>query len=300
MIIEKCKENMKQRSIKSILLFCALILASYSLITTFDTKTKWTITQHGWWDGPQLTFYTISSDDYLIVIDGGWRDTADKVREVITQYGGVVDIWIITHPHLDHVGAFLEIYTNPGPLQINSVYYGNFADIEAVIRSDDVIEEFHDFEELLIQTSFNRLYTGDEFTFSGLTFDVISTYGSHVYNMPRVLNNGSLMFMLRGRENTMLFCADVSNPMEKWLIDNIGEKLRADFIQLGHHGNGSSTLGSEFLTLVNPKVAFFDAPQWLFDDPDGTFRMEWIRNFMEDNGIAYYNFMTAPNSISFY
>lgn len=54
-------------------------------------------------------FYTINYRNKLIVIDGGTSDYTSLVRDVIDKNGGNVDVWIITHPHTDYIGAFLDV-----------------------------------------------------------------------------------------------------------------------------------------------------------------------------------------------
>ena len=73
---------------------------------------SWKVTQHGSdSDFQQSMFYTIKgSNGKLIVIDGGWDYDAKRVRDTIKKLGGKVNLWIITHPHPDHVGAFNQIF----------------------------------------------------------------------------------------------------------------------------------------------------------------------------------------------
>lgn len=41
----------------------------------------------------------------MIVVDGGRDVDAPHLIEVIQELGGHVDVWLLTHPHSDHVGA---------------------------------------------------------------------------------------------------------------------------------------------------------------------------------------------------
>ena len=66
---------------------------------------------------------------------------------------------------------------------------------------------------------------------------------------------------------------------------------------MGHHGNGG--LSEEFYRLVEPKAAFFDAPDWLMnpEDPESTWTTPQNRALMESMGARIYAFSTAPNQI---
>ena len=210
-------------------------------------------------------------------------------------------MWILTHPHFDHVGAFTEVWPDLGDITVDRVMMSEFPSLDEALASGSgnpfyAYEEFHALDLSTVEI----VEMGDEFTLSNLSFRVLNSWGTHVEEVGvDFLNNGSLMFMVSGDENRMLFCADVRHYMSNWLIYTYGEELSADFIQLGHHGNGSSTLPREFLDMVAPQVAFFDAPEWLFEDSEGRFEMNWIIEYMHENNISYYNFQTAPNSIAF-
>ena len=69
-----------------------------------DLSREYLVTQYPDATGVQGTFYTITNDDTLIIIDGGWADNESAVREVIAEHGNKVDAWIISHPHKDHAG----------------------------------------------------------------------------------------------------------------------------------------------------------------------------------------------------
>ena len=66
---------------------------------TPDPATEYLVTQYADATGVQGTFYTITNDTTLIIIDGGWADNASAVREVITAHGNHVNAWILSHPH---------------------------------------------------------------------------------------------------------------------------------------------------------------------------------------------------------
>lgn len=142
-----------------------------------DPATEYLITQYADVTGVQGTFYTISNDDTLIIIDGGWAGNADAVRKVIAKHNNTVDAWIISHPHQDHAGAFNVIYANPGDITIKNIYDNGFDYdfIEAAGEPYDditVMETFHaltkDADNLI------HLKRGDVITLAGhLTLSVL-------------------------------------------------------------------------------------------------------------------------------
>lgn len=83
---------------------------------------KYTVTQFATVTELQSMIYTITDwDDHLVIIDGGWKEDAKGIHNFIMDHGGRVDVWIITHPHPDHAGAFNEIYVS-GDVEIGTIY----------------------------------------------------------------------------------------------------------------------------------------------------------------------------------
>ena len=64
---------------------------------------------------------------------------------------------------------------------------------------------------------------------------------------------------------------------------------------MGHHGYGG--LSDEFYGLVKPKIAFFDAPDWLMFNESGYYDNQENAQLMRDMGSEIYSFSTAPNQI---
>ena len=65
---------------------------------------------------------TVSGE--VIVVDGGRAADKDHLVNLLNSYGGRVSLWLITHPHDDHVGALTEILnTQPCPIRIDRIAY---------------------------------------------------------------------------------------------------------------------------------------------------------------------------------
>ena len=70
----------------------------------------------------QMMGYIIKTDnDKIIVIDGGTSDDTENLLQKINEYTGKVDYWFITHPHIDHAGAF-EIISQNDEIKIDNIY----------------------------------------------------------------------------------------------------------------------------------------------------------------------------------
>lgn len=261
-------------------------------------KHEWKITQY---PSEQLNsmFYTIQNDmGDLIVVDGGWQEDADDVRKVIENFGNVVDAWIVTHPHQDHAGAFCEIYKEPKGMTINQVYASDMPSEELCAENApwDTFETLEMFKALDI-TQLQYVHKGDHLSISGLEIDILSAYDDYVDGLSDdLLNDGSIMFKINGKKQSMLFCADVGISLSDYLVSVYGDSLKADYIQMGHHGNGG--LSEKFYRLVNPEVAFFDAGEQLMNPSEGnTWTTPQNRELMESLGAEIYYFETGENSV---
>lgn len=256
------------------------------------------ISQYGNNEGSQVNFYTIeTSTGRLIVVDGGFETDEAYVREVLASKANKVDAWILTHYHQDHVGAFCNIYKNPGDVKIGKIYAVEMDELTAYTENAPWDETYtvECFREMGVE-NIKYLHAGDKKKIAGVQIKVLNAYDDYVDEISNDLHNdGSLMFKVYGETESMLFCSDVGRSMSDWIIEHYGEDLSSDYLQMGHHGNGG--LSEEFYRMVQPKVAFFDAPEWLLNSTDENYTFAENRAIMEDMGAAIYSFEGTPHSI---
>lgn len=261
-------------------------------------KITWTVTQHRDMSGSQAMFYTLKSPEgMLIVIDGGWAYNASYVRKVIKENGGIVNVWFLTHPHPDHIGAFNEIYTDPQGIIIRKIY-----DVPLDLKYyDSVDREWDDiniYKKYLQITQGDprvcHLYIGDSLQFEKIRVDVLHSYSPEFQTMTNdICNDTGLVLKFTGQKNTILFMADNGGrKIGEYLLKRWGTRLQAEYVQTGHHGNNS--LPEQLYEYIKPKIALFDAPQWLLEGAQYTTK-KW-KNFFLDRGVTVYAYPTAPNS----
>lgn len=261
----------------------------------------WLIGQYASVTGQQSSFYTISDHEgHLIVIDGGWEEDATYVKQVIDYFGGKVDAWIITHPHFDHVRAFNSLLASEDCPTIGEIYVSEF-DYEQYKDEAKEWDQFGDYETFLEVTkdasNLTYLHAGDSFELLGLQVDVYHDYTTKVDG--DACNDGSLVFEVTGKKESMLFCGDTGKSQAETIMNAYGDELKADYLQMGHHGNGGLT--EEFYKLVDPKGAFFDAPEWLMNPGEDTkYTTPENKELMESMGAEIFDFSTAPNYIVLY
>lgn len=293
--------NRTIRHVLAAVLFAGLILVC-ALIWVKEGRSPWTVTQYGSDEGNQKMFYAITNSKHeLLLVDGGWDTDAELVRSVIDEHNGHVNAWIITHPHPDHCGAFNAIMAanTDGSVVVDKIYSTrvNRRRYEETARDFDVIEAYEIFDTLTKDAD-NVVYLeeGDAFDVIGLTGSVLHAWDSHVDALSvNLLNDGSLMFRLDAMRDSILFCGDVQSEMEKYIVPQHKNKLKATYVQCGHHGNWG--LSRRFYELVDPVGAFVDAPSSIIDDEDGPYDGHLLRDYFQKKGVVLYRYSTAPNTV---
>ena len=281
------------------ILFTVLVLLTAGVVL-YDSLAGIYITQYADQTGSQAMFYTIEvGKRHLIVVDGGTSGNAGYVRQVIEEKGGKIDAWILTHPHPDHIGAFNELWDEYQDRI--EVIYAPEIDYTAYQNKAQEWDGFDNYTTFLRymedSDKLTYLHEGDRFRIGHLKFHVIYAYCETVDLLSRdIANDGSLMFQVSGKTESMLFCSDVGINMSDTILQRHSEELKCDYIQMGHHGNGG--LHESLYRVTEPKAAFFDAPEWLMNPEEGrNYTTPANRAIMEDMGAEILYYATAPNRI---
>ncbi len=268
---------------------------------TPDLSSEYLVTQYADGTGAQATFYTIENNGCFIIIDGGWADNANAVRKVIRNHGSHVDAWIISHPHRDHAGAFNEIFRDPQGIVIDTVYDNGF-DYDFVEANGEPYDDITVMETYYGLTGddarVTHLKRGDSVNICGLTLETLNAWDESVLytvgDEKDYQNNASLLFLLKSKNSSMLFCSDIKYDMDELLTDSIRDLPPCDYVQVGHHGNWS--FSENFYETTGADLFFFDAPSEITDNPAFP-AYEFKKNLLGQNK-AVLDFTTAPNRVT--
>lgn len=289
-----------------IFILMLLLVLSYEVLNYAQENSSWKITQYGDNDGAQMMCFTVEGNkNGLVIIDGGYEDSEEQVenlKKVISQHNNKIDAWIITHLDSDHAGVFLNIYQNCPEIQIEKIYTANIPDLELAKEKAKWMTTWKTYEDFcnLDLKNLQCLSENDIIdNIIGLKMEVLWSYSDWVYkNSANLLNNGSLVFKLYGKNENMLFCADTqSKNIGDVIIQRHKDNLKSDYLQVAHHGNNSFT--DEFYNIVSPKTAFICAPDSLINNIDNIswFTVGDIKKKLEDSGVTIYSDNTSPNTI---
>lgn len=177
---------------------------------------------------------------------GAWRG-GDAGRSTVVPYlgrrGGPLDLFVLSHPHTDHVGgAATALRVLRPPVYIDAGFPGS---AESYRASLETARDVH--------TSWRRAHPGDEIDVDGITLDILAPDSIWTSRLDDP-NLASVVVLARFGDVRMLFMGDAEKPEEEWLLAHARDELHADILKVGHHGSKTSS-SDAFLDAVRPRVA---------------------------------------------
>lgn len=245
----------------------------------------------------QMMSYVVQTKEgRLIVIDGGKREDAGHLLDTLIRLGGerpVIDFWLLTHPHSDHIDALMEIFSKPHPLRVGRIF-SRFLSYEFYEKYDfpgctdaETTKEFGAFS-----AAHPELCAAYE---AGQTLRAGSVE-FHVLRVPdesfpmNVINNSSVVLRMDAEGQRVLFLGDLGEEAGDEVIKTVPkEELRADIVQMAHHGQFG--VKKSFYEAVSPDVCLWNTPQWLWDNDQGggyntgPWRTLEVREWMRGLGV---------------
>jgi competence protein ComEC len=183
-----------------------------------------------------------------VVVDAGrsWS-SGDAGRSVVVPYiahrGGRIALFVLSHPHADHVGGAASLFDALHPaLFLDPGYVGTTPPYLAALdeaREDGIPwRRVHPGDSLLV----------DEAVITELAPDSAWAAGLNDANL------ASTVLLVRVGRVRMLLTGDAEEPEEAWLLAHARDLLHADVLKVAHHGSSTST-SETFLEAVNPRLA---------------------------------------------
>ena len=84
----------------------------------------------------------IKTENKTIVIDGGTVNDCDQLLNTLSELSSLhVDAWFFTHPHHDHIGAFVTARQKEKRLTVDKIYY-RFLDLDTEDITKDPTDDF--------------------------------------------------------------------------------------------------------------------------------------------------------------
>ena len=183
-----------------------------------------------------------------ILVDAGrsWIG-GDAGRTTVVPYvarrGGSVALFVLSHPHADHVGGAASVLAALRPARfLDPGYVGTSAPyvtaLGAAARERIPWQRVRPGDSLRV----------DEVMLTALAPDSVWAAGLNDANL------ASTVMMARVGAIRMLFTGDAEAEEEEWLLARDAQALAADVLKVGHHGSRTSTT-PRFLAAVRPRLA---------------------------------------------
>jgi len=228
-----------------------------------------------------------------MVVDGGNRGDAPQLRKFLKPFGNRVHAWFLSHPHPDHVDALTAILQEPGDMDIDAIY-ASLPDEEWVAKHEPKppthLESVRTFRRAVQKSGFKLMepLVGQEIRVDGALIEILGVKNPEITS--NAINNSSLVLRVSDAKKSVLFTGDLGvEGGEKMLESPFQDRLRADYVQMSHHGQGGVDL--DFYRAVSPTACLWPTPRWLWenDSGDGPDSGPWetltVRKWMQELGV---------------
>lgn len=183
-----------------------------------------------------------------ILVDAGrtWlRGDAGRTTVVpyLRRYGGDLAMFVLTHPHADHVGGAATVLRalSPGDLR-DAAFAGGSESYRSALG-----------EAARLGVKWARVHPGDSAVVDAVVVRFLAPDSIWTASL-KDPNLASTVASIRYGETRFLLTGDAEEPEERWLLAHESAALRADVLKVGHHGSATST-SAPFLQAIGPRIA---------------------------------------------
>lgn len=185
-------------------------------------------------------FIDLPNGNQVLIDAGRGEKVIEELEKVLPIWDKNINVLILSHGDLDHIGGFFDVLDN--------------YQVDQIIRAQTFIDSKYE-KELLekaknLGIEIKELGLGDQIVLDkdkNIYFEIYSPTKENLLDE----NQTSLVMELVYEENEFLFTGDATIETELKLIQNFPEKINSDVLKVGHHGSKTST-SQLFLEKVSP------------------------------------------------
>jgi competence protein ComEC len=183
-----------------------------------------------------------------ILVDAGraWHG-GDAGRTTVVpylrRYGGPLAMFVLSHPHADHVGGAATVLRTLRPaIFMDAAFAGTSPPYADALRAaaDAGIP-------------WQRVHPGDSTVIDGVSLITLAPDSIWTSTLTDP-NLASTVLRVRYGAVTALLTGDAEAPEEEWLESFKSSALRADILKVAHHGSATGSTAA-FVEAVQPRVA---------------------------------------------
>ena len=272
-----------------------------------------------------LSAIITNEDGDVFVIDGGYNNDYQTIHHYVTELGkDTIKGWFFTHPHQDHFNVFSKFIAKYGAeITVETVYYSWseeeswYTERKSFEHGDIILDGFNAFKNAVSTCGCTRVepVTGDIYNFGSFSFEIMyspknsdGTYGLDLakygfdaeddtkgrYNV----NDLSLVIKMTAGDKTLLFLGDAGVEAGERLYEmyNGTNKLKADFVQMAHHGQAG--VEQNVYNLIQPQYAFFNCDYSVWANTSGRVKTLMVRGWIESLGATAYCSQLGVNNVA--
>jgi len=228
-----------------------------------------------------------------VVFDGGFPQESEALADKLNELGSHVDLWILTHPHDDHIGAISQILENHPEITIDNVCYH--------FPSCELVERYESQEQLSLKLMRDIPLQCEKRRIKIVTPSLFESYsiGNSSVTCLRLpdlritnnfVNNASTVWRIESNGKRILVLGDLGFEAGEQMLETLpAAELKSDYVQMAHHGQNG--VGKSFYQAVDPDYCIWGTPSWLWDNlgkggyDTGPFKTVIVRGWMSEIGI---------------
>jgi len=216
--------------------------------------------------GNSYVFQT--NDGKIAVMDGGVKEETDYLRGFLAALGNHVDIWFVSHPHPDHIGAITDILKEPKGLKIDLVVHSEYSP-KFIKKEKTYAQKAKEYYEVLKSSGVpidNQTEPGKIYQLDQSRFKILDIKNEAIKVNP--YNNSCMIVRVWDNKKSFLFLADAGSEQGDRLLNGPFRKdLDCDYLQMAHHGQQG--VSKDFYRTIKFNACLWPTPSWVYNNDAG-------------------------------
>ncbi|MEX0980045.1 MAG: DNA internalization-related competence protein ComEC/Rec2 [Gemmatimonadota bacterium] len=192
---------------------------------------------------PRGRWVLIDAGPTSTTFDAGSRIVVPFLRR---QGVGRLEVLVLTHPHLDHIGGARAVLdaVETGRVMDPGLATGSVAHLQILerVRDRDV--------------GWWEARAGERFELDGVTFDVLHPDDAQLRGPVEDPNDVSIVLLVRYGAFRALFTGDAPAEVEREILERGSPVGQLQLLKAGHHGSSTST-ADDLVEATRPEIAVF-------------------------------------------